>query len=283
MSTRHGAKPRIIVRKVKRKHHGGHHGGSWKVAYADFVTAMMAFFLVMWILGMDQQLRRAVEGYFSNPVGYKRGFGSGRSPISSGTSPAMVRTNPIQMVSRMRQEEAFRMAQQRIGEALAEAPEVGALRARVETVVTAGGLRIELIEGDPDESLFFALGSAQLRDAGRAALMVIGHELAGLENPVILEGHTDAAQYGIGDYSNWELSSDRANAARRVLQRSGVEQARFHEVKGLADRDLRDPGHPLSPVNRRITITLPFVKPQVIDLSQGAPIATTDSLKFLDH
>ena len=93
-----GAK--IIIVKKKIKGHGGHHGGSWKVAYADFVTAMMAFFMVMWILGMDQQLRQAIEGYFSNPVGYKKGYSGGATPISSGSSPASVKTNAIFLASR---------------------------------------------------------------------------------------------------------------------------------------------------------------------------------------
>src|SRR5450432_3666128 len=98
----------III--VKKKVHGGHahHGGSWKVAYADFVTAMMAFFMVMWILGMDPELKKAIEGYFSNPIGYKKGYSAGRSPLSSGASPATVKTDAIQMAARLDQERRFK-------------------------------------------------------------------------------------------------------------------------------------------------------------------------------
>jgi len=249
---------KVVIRVVRKTHRTVHHGGSWKVAYADFVTALMAFFLVMWILGMDQQLKRAVEGYFSNPVGYKHGFGSGKSPISSGTSPAHVQTTPVHMVSFMRQERDFVAARERIRGALQGSVALGSLAAHVQVVVTRAGLRIELAEGENDDELFFRLGSAELRPPGRGVLDVIGRELAVLTNPVIIEGHTDAAQYGAGRYGNWELSTERANEARRVLESAGLPPARVAEVKGLADRDLRDPAHPLSAANRRITILLPF-------------------------
>src|ERR1700753_278876 len=100
-----GDKKSVIIIKKKKAGDGGHHGGAWKVAYADFVTAMMAFFMVMWILGMDQNLRNSVEGYFSNPVGYKKGYTAGKSPLSSGNSPGSVQTTPIKLVYRRQQEE----------------------------------------------------------------------------------------------------------------------------------------------------------------------------------
>ena len=109
---------KIIIVKKKVKGHGGHHGGSWKVAYADFVTAMMAFFMVMWILGMDQQLRQAIEGYFSNPIGFKKGYSGGATPISSGSSPASVKTNAVFLASREYQRKRFDEVSQSLHEKL---------------------------------------------------------------------------------------------------------------------------------------------------------------------
>src|SRR5690242_11964602 len=120
----------IIVKKVIKKAHG-HHGGSWKVAYADFVTAMMAFFMVMWILGMDQQLRQAIEGYFSNPVGYKKGYSGGATPISSGASPASVKTNAIFLASREYQRKRFDEVANELHAKLDSVAQVGKLRTKV--------------------------------------------------------------------------------------------------------------------------------------------------------
>jgi len=244
----------IIVRK-KVVGHGGHHGGSWKVAYADFVTAMMAFFLVMWILGMDQNLKQSIEGYFSNPVGFKKGYSAGRSPVSAGSSPGTVQSSPIKLLSRTAEERTFREAEKQIREKLEERG-LGKLGARLQVVVTKQGLRIEISEGENGDT-FFALGSAHMTSTMEEAMLVIGEELRLLPNPVILEGHTDASQYS-GDYSNWELSSDRANAARRVLERAGLAARRVTEVRGLADRQLKFMDDPLDPRNRRITVFLPF-------------------------
>src|SRR3954468_23120183 len=112
---------KIIVIKKKKKAHAGHHGGAWKVAYADFVTAMMAFFMVMWILGMDQNLRNSVEGYFSNPVGFKKGYTAGKSPLSSGNSPGSVQQTPIKLVARKKEEAEFGSTGGRIKSRLKEA------------------------------------------------------------------------------------------------------------------------------------------------------------------
>ncbi|HEU4628836.1 MAG TPA: flagellar motor protein MotB [Gemmatimonadaceae bacterium] len=253
-------RPLVIVRK-KKIVGGGHHGGSWKVAYADFVTAMMAFFLVMWIVGMDDQTKQAIEGYFSNPVGYKHGYSAGANPLSSGNSPAAVKRPSVRLVIRAYEQQRFEEVSKRLEKKLREAQAAIGLNATVEVLVTEQGLRIELIEGSSGDS-FFPLGSAQMKASGRAALRVIASELRGLANPLILEGHTDAAQYStrVG-YTNWELSADRANAARRVLEADGIDPARISAVRGLADRHLRDPDHPRAPNNRRISILLPYSEP----------------------
>ncbi len=249
-----GGRPIVIVRK-KGHAHAGHHGGAWKVAYADFVTAMMAFFMVMWILGMDQQLRNSIEGYFSNPVGFKKGYSAGKSPLSSGSSPAQAQTTPLKLISRQSEEDQLKTTGGRIKARLREAG-LGSIGDRIEIIETETGLRIELAEGSNGHE-FFAMASAAMTPTMKRTLEIVSQELAPLRNPLVIEGHTDAAQYA-GLYSNWELSTDRANAARRVLEGAGLSSARIVEVRGLADRELRNPDNPLDPRNRRITIFLPF-------------------------
>ncbi|MGQ0766188.1 MAG: flagellar motor protein MotB [Gemmatimonadota bacterium] len=259
----------IIVRKKKKSGHG-HHGGSWKVAYADFVTAMMAFFMVMWILGMDENTRKAIEGYFSNPIGFRKGYSSGASPLASGASPASVQRQSVMLALRKLQEQRFQEVSS-ILRTRVDSSSLGGLRARVEITVTKTGLRIELIEGGRGDN-FFPFGSSEMRETGRRALALVAGELIKLENPIIIEGHTDAARYARRDYTNWELSSDRANAARRILEGLGLPPGRIVEVNGLADKQLRVPQQPLNPANRRISIMLPFLdapEPRTIEaLSQ---------------
>jgi len=254
-----GDKKKIIIIKKRKSGHGGHHGGAWKVAYADFVTAMMAFFMVMWILGMDQNLRNSVEGYFSNPVGFKKGYSAGRSPVSSGNSPGQVATTPMKLIYRRAQEEKdLGETSGRIRERLKGAG-LEAIGDHIEMVQTNSGLRIELSEG-ASGSEFFAIASATMTQKMHETLAIITQELAPLRNPIIIEGHTDASRYS-GIYSNWDLSVDRANAARRVMEESGLTASRIEEVRGLADRQLRIPDNPLDPRNRRISILLPFTTP----------------------
>ncbi len=249
----------IIVKKIKKGGHG-HHGGSWKVAYADFVTAMMAFFMVMWILGMDEQTKQAIEGYFSSPVGYKKGYSSGSSPLASGSSPAAVKRESIQMAIRQLQSQRFKAVQVQLRGSMDSIAALGKLRAKVEITITRSGLRIELIEDEKGDT-FFPIASAVLTEQGRVTLQTIAGELKGLENPIVIEGHTDAARYANRTYTNWDLSADRANAARRILEESGLDHGRIAEVTGLADKQLRYPLDPLNPANRRISILLPFIDP----------------------
>ncbi|HEX6925041.1 MAG TPA: flagellar motor protein MotB [Longimicrobiaceae bacterium] len=248
----------IVIKKVRKKH-GAHHGGSWKVAYADFVTAMMAFFMVMWILGMDSDVRKAIQGYFTNPVGMDRGYSSGVSPIATGTSPAAVKTpQPLRLITRGFEEERFRELAARIQARLREAEGLREIAAQIEVVITKDGLRIELVEGGNGE-MFFALGSSKLKPAAARALAAIATELKETQTPLVVEGHTDAAPFGPGRrYSNWELSVDRANAARQAMAAAGLGDHRIREIRGYADRTLRNPDNPLDPANRRISILLPF-------------------------
>ncbi|MBP6772010.1 MAG: OmpA family protein [Gemmatimonadaceae bacterium] len=256
MAARAGKKV-VIVKKVIQGG-GGHHGGSWKVAYADFVTAMMAFFMVMWILGMDDKTKQAIEGYFANPVGYKKGYGAGSSPLSTGSTPSNVQKTQLRMIVRSTEQRTFEQLKTQILDKLAKSDSLKRLNAVVDVQVTNDGLRIELVESGAGD-IYFPLGSAKMKSATMLALQLIGPELAALQHPVVLEGHTDGAKFGSdGGYGNWELSADRANAARRVLETVGVTGGRIIEVRGLANTHLRVPDEPLSPANRRISILLPY-------------------------
>ncbi len=249
---------KIIIVKKKSGGHGGHHGGAWKVAYADFVTAMMAFFMVLWIVGLDDQTKKAVEGYFANPVGTKNAYSGGASPVASGSSPARVSKNALKLIVRKVEEQQFRDFKKRIASRLDSNPSLQGLKGSIEIIITKDGLRIELVEkGSGDD--FFPTGSAVLRPRAVTAIALIAEEIALLSNPIILEGHTDGAPFGEGgSYTNWELSADRANAARRVVSAAGVPNNRLVQVRGLADRDLRNPDNPFDPTNRRISLFLPF-------------------------
>jgi chemotaxis protein MotB len=258
MAAKAGAPKKIIVVRKKKVAGGGHHGGSWKVAYADFVTAMMAFFMVMWILGMDENTKKAIEGYFANPVGYRKGAASGASPIGVGNSPSRVQQAQLRLVIRNSETRTFTELGQRIRELVDGNVELRKLGAQIEVVVAKDGLRIELIE-DGSGDVIFPIGRSEMKPAAARALALIAGELAELSNALVVEGHTDAARFGTSAaYTNWELSGDRANAARRVLEANAVAAPRIVEVRGLADRHLRLPAQPLAAANRRISILLPF-------------------------
>ncbi|MGZ8457391.1 MAG: flagellar motor protein MotB [Gemmatirosa sp.] len=271
---------KIVIVRRKKVVAGGHHGGSWKVAYADFVTAMMAFFMVMWILGMDDKVKQAIEGYFSNPVGYKKGASAGASPISSGSSPMKAANNQVKMIVRSAEQRRFGELAAELKKVLDNHAQLKKLNAKVDVVVTKDGLRIELIESGSGE-VFFPVGSSQMKAAAVIALQVIAPALRTLSNPVVLEGHTDAARYGTtAAYTNWELSAERANAARRVLEAGGLPAGRVSEVRGLADRQLRDAARPNAAENRRITILLPYSRlPEPGDAPVGSAPASQDAAK----
>ncbi len=274
MSQKDKHKRPIVIKKVKKGGHGGHHGGSWKVAYADFVTAMMAFFMVMWIIGMEDSMKEAIEGYFSNPVGYKKGYSTGNNILSSGNSPAQVNKPPIKMIVRAAEEKRFGDAELRLKQAIANA-EARLGNAIIEISMTEQGLRIEVVEGG-DGNDFFPSGSSVMKPTLVLALQLIAGELNELSNPIILEGHTDAVNYGGAGRTNWELSTDRANAARRVLEGSGISPLRIAEVRGYADKRLRVKDDPAAPQNRRISLLLPFTV--IPDAPATPPLSLPDSV-----
>ena len=277
MAARGGKK--IVIVKKKVAGGGGHHGGSWKVAYADFVTAMMAFFMVMWILGMDDKTKQAIEGYFSNPVGYKKGFGAGASPLSTGTAPSPIQKTPMRMIVRSTEQRTFEQLRKTILDKLAASDSLKRLNAVVDVQVTREGLRIELVESGRGD-VYFPLGSSRMNAATMLTLQLVGTELATIDHPVVLEGHTDGAKFGQdAAYTNWELSADRANAARRVLQATGVAPDRVAEVRGYADTQPRVPGDPMAPANRRISILLPYSEtPESAPNAEALATGKRDSL-----
>jgi chemotaxis protein MotB len=257
----------IIIKKKRGHAHGGHHGGAWKVAYADFVTAMMAFFLVMWILGLSDSKKKAIAGYFRNP-GLFDVKPSSETPIQ--ISP--VDDAPVIQVEEKRNNSKCDIAHpegcpgglaknyqiatlgQELKDKLEAAaqtdPDLSDLKDAVTIELTRDGLRIEMT--DSEKSTFFQVGGARPTKAATLILQQIAQELSKLPNPIELEGHTDRRPYPSGSYTNWDLSAERANAARRVLALSGV--TGISQVSGLADTKLRNVNDPYDLSNRRVSI-----------------------------
>lgn len=263
-----GDNKKIIIVKKRKKASHAHHGGSWKVAYADFVTAMMAFFLVMWIMNMDQGARDLVQGYFENPVGFKRSYSGGKNILSQGNS-IMNLESRRQLILKRREAEEGRLREvaadierRLVGSASGTPDQLG-----VEIVVGDDGLRIEMME-PADGASFFEIASAAPTRELEEVLRVVAAELATLNNGVVVEGHTDAMPFGTEDYSNWELSVDRANAARRILIAGGLSAERLMEVRGYADRRPKFVDEPVDRRNRRVTVLIPFDTPGFNDLEE---------------
>jgi chemotaxis protein MotB len=242
----------VIIVKKKKGHGHGHHGGAWKVAYADFVTAMMAFFLVLWIVGQSQAVKNSVAGYFRDPGVFEFERSTGILPgATTGISPE----GPPSLKQVAARSAADREALEQKAatlRAMLEKPEMAGVKDQVEIQLTRDGLRIELLE--KSDSLFFDSGSAALKERTIRLLQAIARELGSLSNPIVVEGHTDSRRYTTsGAYTNWELSADRANAARRVMD-GVLPSGRLSEVRGYADTRLRFPKDPLDPRNRRVSI-----------------------------
>lgn len=244
----------IIVKKIKKS--DGHHGGAWKVAYADFVTAMMALFIVLWILSAGEDVQKAVAGYFKDPVGFQSGGGKLVDPGSDLNLLDEKFLNEKEY--KEMQKEKFEKMKEEIINKLAENESLALLSDQLKFEITNEGLRIEMIESVDD--VFFKLSSAKLSKAAETILENIGYEINKLPNKVVVEGHTDARPFtdNGSEYTNYELSSDRANSARRALLKGGLSESKIDEVRGYADNRLRDKGDPYSIVNRRISIILKY-------------------------
>jgi chemotaxis protein MotB len=215
---------------------------------------------------MDAQQKDLIQGYFQNPVGFKKGFGAGQNPMSSGNAIQHMGARTIAIAARDYQRGRFMNAADRIRLRLSQDPELAKLAGNFEMLVTNEGLRIEMIDAGSGET-FFAVGSGTPLLPAKRALSIIGQELTELSNELVIEGHTDARPFGTSrEYSNWELSADRANAARRVLTEAGIVPTRVREVRGHADRSLRVATNPLDPANRRVSILIPFSEPDTLNI-----------------
>jgi chemotaxis protein MotB len=249
------ARETIIIVRKKRSHGSKHHGGAWKVAFADFMTSMMALFLVLWIVTQSSDVRAAIAGYFQDPLGRANEFGA---TIIKGEAAQRMDPRPVnqQDVTRIQQSLMAKLGK-RIQQRVEESPDFKDLAHHIEIQVTNEGLRIQLLEDS--SGVFFETGSARPRAEVGKLLEVLGQELGTLPHRVTIEGYTDAVPYHVdATYTNWELSADRANAARRLMILGGLSSTQVWEVRGHADRDLRLPSEPTSPRNRRVSITMLF-------------------------
>lgn len=244
---------RIIYRKKGHGH--AHHGGAWKVAFADFMTAMFAMFLVLWLVNQSSDVKAAIAGYFQDPLGRADEFGSSIVP-GEGAQAQVSRPLDQRDVVDLRLNRIESMAE-RITNAIEDIPALEGLEKHIQVRITDEGLEIQLLEDSL--GVFFNSGSPDPSLRGRQILALLGRELGHLPNAVRVDGYTDALPYsGRAGYDNWELSSDRAHAARRILTRNGVDDAQILQIRGHADRDLHDPARPFAASNRRVTITVLF-------------------------
>jgi chemotaxis protein MotB len=254
MSLPENSEQPIIVKKIKKSE--GHHGGAWKVAYADFVTAMMALFIVLWILSSGEEVKQAVAGYFKDPVGFQSGGGK---LIDPGTKLNLMDENFLEEKEfKEMQKQKFEEMRQQIMNKLSESESISMLIDQIKFELTDEGLRIELVESSDD--IFFQLGSSTLNKEAREILLNVAQEINRLPNKVAVEGHTDIRPFNGGNpnYTNYELSADRANSARRALVEGGLSESKIDEIRGYAANRLRDPEDPYSIVNRRISIIIKY-------------------------
>ena len=239
--------PIIIIKK--KAGHGGHHGGAWKVAYADFVTAMMALFIVLWLLSSSEKVKKAVGSYFQDPTGSGKMMGSTMGGV--GESLTLTKDDMSQL-------------KQKLEQAMKTIPKFEQMKNNIELTITSEGLRVELIESE--KGMFFESGNAHPSDHGQDLLARLAGELGHLPNTILIEGHTDAKPYpGNAHYTNWELSADRANSARHLMQEGGLRPNQVAQVRGFADQRLRVPSDPMNPSNRRVSVIVQYLT------NKGAP------------
>ena len=290
----------IIIKRIKKSGHAVH-GGAWKIAYADFVTAMMAFFLLMWLLGSTAKGElQGIAAYFSSPlkVAMAGGDGAGNSSsvIPGGGNDltkvhGQVRRSDSETekerrmsidtarAERARQDAArIKALQSKIDAMITENPRLNEYKSQIRIDVTPDGLQIQIV--DNQNRPMFDSGSALVKPYMRDILREIGAALGGVENRISLAGHTDSAPYGNSDrgYSNWALSADRANASRRELVSAGMPDAKLGRVVGLAASDLLEPDNPRAPANRRITITVLTREAEERLMGKGIPTVTSTEL-----
>jgi chemotaxis protein MotB len=283
----------IIVKRIKKGAHG-HHGGAWKIAYADFVTAMMAFFLLMWLLGSTTKAELAgISEFFKTPLKVSlfggSGAGDSTSAIKGGgsditradgqqkrgesaTGRKVIDLQAAQREVAMRDKQVLKELKAKIESAIAASPTLSQFKNQLLIDITTEGLRIQIV--DEQNRPMFAIGSAMLQPYTREIVHEIAKVINEVPNRISLSGHTDATPYsgGEGGYSNWELSSDRGNALRRELLIGGMEEQRIARVVGLSSSVLLDPADPYSPVNRRVSIIVMNKKAEDIAAHDGGTL-----------
>src|SRR5882762_5683953 len=223
------APPIIIKKKVM---HRGHHGGAWKVAYADFVTAMMALFIVLWLLSSSEKVQKAVGSYFNDPTG-------------AGESLSLTKDDMEKLKDKLQ-------------EAMKQLPKFKEIKDQVQITITGEGLRVELLE--TANGMFFESGSAHPSENGKLILISLAREMGKLPNNIVIEGHTDSKPFSNdGSYSNWELSADRANSARRIAEGNGLRAGQVKQIRGFADQQLRKPQDSIHPSNRRVSVIVQYL------------------------
>ncbi|AZM94267.1 flagellar motor protein MotB [Vreelandella venusta] len=279
-----GDKRPIVIRRKKVVH--AHHGGAWKIALADFMTALMALFLVMWILSVsDEETRRSVAEYFSTPLisAMTSGDRSGSTQVIPGGGPDPTHTDgerariDILQHSRpsVQERRFFNDLQERIERAIEQDPELRHLRSQMRFDLTREGLRIQLL--DTEQRPMFELGSDQVAPYMRNLLRTMAPLLNELPNDLSISGHTDSVPYagGYRGYSNWELSNDRANASRRELVAGGLDPDQLLRVSGFADRVRLPDTAPTDPVNRRIELVV--LLPEIAEAIRNPGVMSFDS------
>lgn len=267
----------IIIKRVK-KSDGGHHGGAWKIAFADFMTAMMAFFLVMWLMtSATPEQKRAISGYFQDPIGfiesaspYVIDLGGTPTPSPDRTlheepdqaiEQASITAEQLEGLSDQMEQARLAIVLQELQNKVEENPDLTRFKDQILFEITQDGLRIQIV--DAENRPMFALGSAQLQPYFEDILLAMGDTIRALPNKISISGHTDAKPFvGNGDFGNWELSAGRANAARRTLVAGGYPDEQIARVVGYASSALYDRDDPYNPINRRIDILVLTKKAQ---------------------
>jgi chemotaxis protein MotB len=278
--------PEIIIKRGK-KHHAAHHGGAWKIAYADFVTAMMAFFMLMWILGAtDENQRRGIADYFTPTIIQMKNSGgsngimggraleseegvapratmSGRRPVAMTGGGGMraeakedaVVPKPVDAKVQSDDEDKFRTIERRVAARVAGDPTLKGLKGQIRFVRVQDGLRIDIVERA--DFTMFGVGNARFSPAAAAMVKTVADAVGETPNRLTVRGHTDSLAYGTrGGANNWTLSTLRADATRQALAAAGIDEARFRRIEGVADTDPFNPQDRADPRNRRISVTL---------------------------
>ena len=252
----------IIIKKKKVVGHAAHHGGSWKVAYADFVTAMMAFFMVLWIMGLSEETKSSIQGYFNDPSGFMKNLPHSKIVVPT---PGQFRSTPQPPKAKVTTSSEFRgsdpdqatdssYVENEVHQKMYKLEE----KNRIIVSETAEGIQIEFLEDV--KSVFFESGSAVISPLGRKVIKEVVPIVKDTGRYIVFEGHTDKKPYPGHEYTNWELSADRANAFRKELFLDGIRENRFKEVRAYGDSKLKYPKKPFSPGNRRVALLLPWGK-----------------------